>query len=70
MSKSDCLISEEFSPDLPIDEVPAHRFLKGTHNTTKRGWLRLHPGWGDDIKASWEEGSEICDYDSDDNDQQ
>ena len=52
--------SEEFSPNLPVDEVPAHCFLHSIHNTViDCGWLNLCLQWGDNIIVTWEEGEGI-----------
>lgn len=46
--------------DLPIDELPAHRFLKSVHNITiERGWLRLRLQFGENVKLYWEAGKEV-----------
>ncbi|KAG1845558.1 hypothetical protein F4604DRAFT_1662541 [Suillus subluteus] len=53
-------LREIFSPNLPTDELPAHRFLKSVHNITiERGWLRVRVQWGDNVKIFWEAGEEI-----------
>ncbi|RDX41373.1 hypothetical protein OH76DRAFT_1423158 [Lentinus brumalis] len=53
-------LREEFSRDLPVDQLPAHRFLPSIENTTiERGWLRLRLEWGDDVKLFWEAGKDI-----------
>ncbi|KAI0719352.1 hypothetical protein C8T65DRAFT_693334 [Cerioporus squamosus] len=55
-------LREEFAADLPVDELPAHRFLPSIENTTiERGWLRLRLEWGDDVKIFWEAGRDIYD---------
>ncbi|KZP07458.1 hypothetical protein FIBSPDRAFT_762875 [Athelia psychrophila] len=47
-------LRELFAPHLPIDELPAHRFLKSVHNITiERGWLRLRIQWGNNVKVFW-----------------
>ena len=54
------MIREYFSPNLDIDELPAHVFLKSLHNITiERGWLRLRLQWGDNVKVFWAAGSEV-----------
>ncbi|TFK51655.1 hypothetical protein OE88DRAFT_1628795 [Heliocybe sulcata] len=58
-------LREAFAPELPISELPAHRFLKSIHNTPmERGWLRLRLQWGDNVKVFWEAGAHL--YNSDD----
>ncbi|KAF8486785.1 hypothetical protein DFH94DRAFT_796573 [Russula ochroleuca] len=53
-------LREYFSPNLDLDELPAHVFVKSLHNITiERGWLRLCLQWGDNVKVFWEAGSEI-----------
>ncbi|KZP06766.1 hypothetical protein FIBSPDRAFT_914630 [Athelia psychrophila] len=53
-------LRELFASHLPIDELPAHRFLKSIHNITiERGWLRLRIQWGDNVKVFWEAGAGI-----------
>ena len=48
---------EIFSPDFPVDELPAHRFLKSVHNIViERGWLRLRTQWGDNVKLFFDSG--------------
>ncbi|TFK78072.1 hypothetical protein K466DRAFT_507789, partial [Polyporus arcularius HHB13444] len=55
-------LREEFAADLPVDELPAHRFLPSIENTTiERGWLRLRLEWGDDVKIFWEAGKDVYD---------
>ncbi|KAH9884127.1 hypothetical protein C8Q73DRAFT_749482 [Cubamyces lactineus] len=55
-------LREEFSPDLPVRKLAAHRFLPSIENTTiERGWLRLRLEWGDDVKVFWEAGKDIYD---------
>jgi len=49
-----------FSPDLPIDELPAHRFLGSVNNITiERGWFRLRLQWGDNVKVFFDNGADI-----------
>ena len=51
---------EAFSPALPIDEVPAHCFLRSVHNITiERGWLNLQLQWGDNIVIAWDQGEGV-----------
>lgn len=51
---------EIFASDLPIEELPAHRFMQSIHNITiERGWLRLRLHWGDNVKIFWESGAGI-----------
>ncbi|KAF8514122.1 hypothetical protein BU17DRAFT_94835 [Hysterangium stoloniferum] len=51
---------ETFSPDLCVDGLPAHHFLKSMHNTTiEHGWLQLHLKWGDNVKVHWDAGEDI-----------
>jgi hypothetical protein len=53
----EALYREIFSPDLPIDELPAHRFLRSVNNiTVERGWLQLRVRWGDNVKIFWDAG--------------
>ncbi|KAF8573556.1 hypothetical protein K439DRAFT_1649981 [Ramaria rubella] len=55
-------LREYFSPDLCVDGLPAHLFMRSIHNTTiERGWLRLRLQWGDNIKVHWEAGDGIYD---------
>ncbi|KAL1938193.1 hypothetical protein VTO73DRAFT_11837 [Trametes versicolor] len=55
-------LREEFAPNLPLAELPAHRFMRSIQNTTiERGWLRLRLEWGDDVKVFWEAGKDIYD---------
>ncbi|KAF8572786.1 hypothetical protein K439DRAFT_1665947 [Ramaria rubella] len=56
------VLREAYSPDLPIEEVPAHRFLKSINNITiKRGWIRTRLQWGENVKIHWEEGNGVYD---------
>lgn len=64
VSLSICLYSylsrEEFASDLPIDILPAHKFLQSIHNITiERGWLRLRLDWGENVKIFWDAGAGI-----------
>ncbi|OSD05401.1 hypothetical protein PYCCODRAFT_1443303 [Trametes coccinea BRFM310] len=53
-------LREAFSPDLPIAELPAHRFLPSIENITiERGWLRLRLEWGDDVRIFWDAGYDL-----------
>ncbi|KAF9073367.1 hypothetical protein BDP27DRAFT_1445014 [Rhodocollybia butyracea] len=53
-------LREMFASDLPIEELPAHRFMQSIHNITiERGWLRLRLHWGDNVKIFWEAGAGI-----------
>ncbi|KAG1750783.1 hypothetical protein EDB19DRAFT_1893324 [Suillus lakei] len=53
-------LREIFSPNLPTDKLPAHRFLKSVHNiTVERGWLCVRVQWGDNMKIFWEASEEI-----------
>ncbi|KAF8478327.1 hypothetical protein JB92DRAFT_2768728 [Gautieria morchelliformis] len=62
--------SEAFSPELPVTELLAHQFLKSIHNTTiERGWLRVRLAWVDNVKVFWQRGSEIYQYNGNDNNQ-
>ncbi|KAF8586876.1 hypothetical protein K439DRAFT_1646069 [Ramaria rubella] len=50
-------LCEAFLPDLPVDEVPAHRFLRSVHNVTmEQGWLNLCLQWGDNVVTVWQQG--------------
>ncbi|KAF9461875.1 hypothetical protein BDZ94DRAFT_791699 [Collybia nuda] len=53
-------LREFFSPDLDLDELAAHKFLKSIYNITiERGWYRLRISWGDNVKIFWAAGSEV-----------
>ncbi|KAJ3871314.1 hypothetical protein F5051DRAFT_463809 [Lentinula edodes] len=53
-------LREEFASDLPIDILPAHKFLQSIHNITiERGWLRLRLDWGENVKIFWDAGAGI-----------
>ncbi|KAF8580104.1 hypothetical protein K439DRAFT_1648289 [Ramaria rubella] len=55
-------LREAYLPDLPIEEVPTHRFLKSIHNITiERGWLCTRLQWGENVKIYWEEGNDVYD---------
>ncbi|KAL7278869.1 hypothetical protein ACG7TL_006700 [Trametes sanguinea] len=55
-------LREEFSPDLPVTALPAHRFLPSIANTTiEHGWLRFRLEWGDDVRIFWEAGQDLYD---------
>lgn len=54
------LCRDTFSPELPRDEFPAHRFLRNIHNITiARGWAQLRIKWVDNMKAFWEGGASL-----------
>lgn len=49
-----------YAPHLPLNELPAHRFLKSIHNITiERGWLQLVLRWGRNVKTFWHVGDGI-----------
>jgi hypothetical protein len=49
-----------FSPDIPIDEVPAYRFLNSVNNIViERGWFRFRVQWGDNLVVFWQAGEGI-----------
>jgi hypothetical protein len=49
--------SETFVPELSIDEIPAHRFLKSIHNITiERGWAQLKFQFDVNVDKFWDEG--------------
>jgi len=48
---------EAFFPEFPIDEVPAHRFLRSVHNITiERGWSQLKFQFDENVDLFWEQG--------------
>ncbi|KIJ41027.1 hypothetical protein M422DRAFT_172686 [Sphaerobolus stellatus SS14] len=50
-------LQELLQLELPLDEIPAHRFLKSVHNIMiERGWHRLHIQWGDTVAYEWNMG--------------
>ncbi|KAF8591821.1 hypothetical protein K439DRAFT_1656506 [Ramaria rubella] len=58
---------EAFAPELPISELPAHKFLCSISNTTiEWGWLHFRLQWGDNVKVIWQEGVEKYNYNSND----
>ncbi|KAK7018706.1 hypothetical protein VNI00_018299 [Paramarasmius palmivorus] len=53
-------LREEYRPELDVNELPAHKFLKSIFNITiERGWLRLRLQWGENVKLFWEAGATI-----------
>ncbi|KIJ25003.1 hypothetical protein M422DRAFT_194010, partial [Sphaerobolus stellatus SS14] len=51
-------LREAFFPDFPIDEVPAHRFLRSIHNITiERGWSQLKFQFDADVDEFWDRAS-------------
>ncbi|KAI0367996.1 hypothetical protein BV20DRAFT_949050 [Pilatotrama ljubarskyi] len=61
------MLRQEFAPNLPISELPAHRFLRSIENTTiERGWLRLRLEWGNDVRLFWDAGQDIYDENNSD----
>jgi hypothetical protein len=49
-----------FSPDISIEEIPAHRFLKSIYNITiEKGWLRFRLQYGDNVKIFFANGQGI-----------
>ena len=53
---------EAFSPDLPVIDLAAHKFLASINNTTiERGWLHLRFQWGDNVIVFWNAGSDLYD---------
>ncbi|KAF9487145.1 hypothetical protein BDN71DRAFT_1405132, partial [Pleurotus eryngii] len=53
-------LRDTFSPELPRDELPAHRFLRSIHNITiERGWAQLRIKWVDNMKTFWEGGASL-----------
>lgn len=62
---TDHLVCRETFSDLPIDELPAHRFLKSVHNITiEKGWLRLRLEWGDNVHVFWNAGMHLYNPDN------
>ncbi|KIJ29102.1 hypothetical protein M422DRAFT_269523 [Sphaerobolus stellatus SS14] len=52
-------LREAFFPDLSLDEIPAHRFLRSIHNITiERGWSQLKFQFDKNVEEFWQKG--IC----------
>ncbi|KIJ38228.1 hypothetical protein M422DRAFT_176939 [Sphaerobolus stellatus SS14] len=50
-------LREAFFPELPVDEVPAHRFLKSIHNITiECGWAQLKFQFDANVDEFWDQG--------------
>ena len=48
---------ETFFPELPVNEVPAHCFLKSIHNITiERGWSQLKLQFDANVDEFWDQG--------------
>ncbi|RDB24968.1 hypothetical protein Hypma_007391 [Hypsizygus marmoreus] len=53
-------LREMFSPNIDINALPAHRFLKSIHNITiERGWLCFRLQFGDNVKVFWDAGTAL-----------
>ena len=49
--------------DVPVEEIPAHVFLKSIRNITiERGWFRLRLDWGDNAKEFFLRGEALGIY--------
>lgn len=56
-----------FHPDCPIEEVPAHVYLRSIHNISiERSWLRLRLDLGDNAIKFFNQGIEDGIYDPND----
>ena len=54
---------DTFSPDIPHNEVPAHRFLSSINNIViERGWFRFRVQWGDNLVEFWLAGHGIFNH--------
>ncbi|KAG6882477.1 hypothetical protein C0993_010407 [Termitomyces sp. T159_Od127] len=57
-------LREIFHPELSMEELPAHRFLRSVRNITiEQGWLAFRLQWGDNVKQFWLAGANISDSD-------
>ena len=60
------LISEITHPDIDIQELPAHVYLRSVHNVAiERAWLRLRLDWGDNAVIVFEQGKDEGIYNPD-----
>ncbi|KIJ30748.1 hypothetical protein M422DRAFT_267689 [Sphaerobolus stellatus SS14] len=50
-------LREAFFPDFPVDEIPAHRFLRSVHNITiEWGWSQLKFQFDANVDEFWDHG--------------
>ncbi|KIJ29780.1 hypothetical protein M422DRAFT_268732 [Sphaerobolus stellatus SS14] len=50
-------LREAFFPELSVDKVPAHRFLRSIHNITiERGWSQLKFQFDANVNSFWDNG--------------
>ncbi|EFI28278.1 hypothetical protein CC1G_14303 [Coprinopsis cinerea okayama7 len=52
-------LREIFVPEIPVDELPAVRYMRSVHNISiERAWLRLRLDWGNNAHSVYTKGLE------------
>ena len=51
------MLSEIFTPEIPLNELPAVRYMRSVHNISiERAWLRLRLDWGNNVVEVFNRG--------------